>query len=246
MRLLLLHEVAVSYAGLRFADALNQAQAQLKWLFEGAQLRLLSPQEARGLPKRGRVEQPWGYGAYFAGPPEPLYLLLEYPGVQDPLELRLTALYLEYLLAALQNAGYREELERQARSDWLTGLGNRWSLERRLHQGLALGWGVALLDVDGLKALNDSQGHLAGDRLLSDIGAALRQSGFEAYRIGGDEFVVLLERGQLPKLRQIAARFSASLGVAWAEQGQPQQLLQLADARMYRHKRRRKGSSDQG
>jgi GGDEF domain-containing protein len=80
-----------------------------------------------------------------------MYLLLEIPNIDDPTELRLAALFCDYLLSALYAAGYREELERQARYDWLTGLGNRRALERRLADGLPSDWGLAFLDLDNLK-----------------------------------------------------------------------------------------------
>ncbi|PZA08068.1 GGDEF domain-containing protein [Meiothermus sp. PNK-Is4] len=199
---------------------------------------VLAPESGVHLAGRGRV--PGGYGAYFPGPPQPLYLRLEHPGIDDPTELRLAALYLDYLLAALKGAGYREELERQARYDWLTGLGNRRAFARRLEGGLPEGWGLALLDLDGLKRVNDTQGHPAGDRLLVGLARALKEEGLEAYRIGGDEFAVVLNRADSPRLHHALAGLPASLGVAWAEEAQGESLLALADARMYEHKRRRK------
>ena len=109
--------------------------------------------------------------------------------VEKPEELRLAALFMEHLLAALRGAGYREELERQARTDWLTGLGNRRALERALREGLTPGEVLMVLDLDGLKALNDREGHLAGDALLRRFGACLqglaRAHGGRAFRLGG-------------------------------------------------------------
>lgn len=240
LRLLLLHEAVVGCAALPFAEMLQQVQERSGWVFEGARFHLLSPREAQGLPGRGLVEEPRGYGAYFGGPPEPLYLFLEHPGIQDPTELRLAALYMDHLLSMLRAAGCCQELERQAHLDWLTSLGNRRSLERRLQQGLPPNWGLALLDLDNLKEVNDTQGHLAGDRLLSKVGEALRHRGLEAYRIGGDEFVVLLYRPDLECLRQAIQGQSLSLGIAWSEEAEAANLLHLADQRMYADKRRRK------
>jgi GGDEF domain-containing protein len=238
LRLLLLHETVVGYGALGFAQVLEHAQRGVGWIFEGARLEVLGPEEAVGLAGRGRV--PGGYGAYFPGPPQPLYLRLEHPRIDDPTELRLAALYLDYLLSALKGAGYREELERQARHDWLTGLDNRRAFERRLGQGLEAGWGLALLDLDGLKGVNDTQGHLAGDRLLIGLAQALRAEGLEAYRLAGDEFAVILGQGDLPRLHRALQGFAVSLGVAWAGEAQGEGLLALADGRMYEHKRLRK------
>ncbi|MDN5272004.1 GGDEF domain-containing protein [Chloroflexus sp. MS-CIW-1] len=238
VRLLLLHETATGYTNLPVSGVLDHAQRYVGWIFELGKLRVLDPDSAQGLPSRGRIAG--GYGAYFFGPPYPMYLLLEIPNIDDPTELRLAALFCDYLLSALYAAGHREELERQARYDWLTGLGNRRALERRLADSLPTGWGLAFLDLDNLKIVNDSQGHLAGDRLLQYFADSLRQSGFEAYRLGGDEFAVLLTKQQLEKLYRAIAGFQVSYGLAWAEEGDGMVLVTLADERMYEQKRRKK------
>jgi two-component system cell cycle response regulator len=84
----------------------------------------------------------------------------------------------------------------QARTDALTGLGNRFALMEAIERALADGTPHALLlfDLDGFKNYNDSYGHPAGDALLTRLGsrlaAAIAADG-GAYRIGGDEFCVL-------------------------------------------------------
>ena len=84
-----------------------------------------------------------------------------------------------------------------ALTDPLTGLGNRRSfeecLERELERSDDTGKPVSLclLDVDGLKGINDTQGHEAGDHALVTVAEVLRKDG-EAFRYGGDEFVLLL------------------------------------------------------
>lgn len=93
-------------------------------------------------------------------------------------------------------------LRRQATRDPMTGLYNRLMFEqtfarlveacRHEHHDLA----VLMLDVDHFKALNDTLGHAAGDQLLRDIGQLIRSSVREgadaAFRMGGDEFVILM------------------------------------------------------
>ncbi|WP_036198931.1 GGDEF domain-containing protein [Meiothermus ruber] len=237
LRLLLLHEAVVGYGSLDFNGVLQRAKHAAEWIFEDGKLEVVRPEAAIGLPARGRV--PGGYGAYFPGPPEPLYLRLAYPKIDDATELRIAALFVDHLLAALEGAGYREELERQARIDWLTGLGSRRFLERRVQEGLGEGWGLALLDLDGLKQVNDTQGHLAGDRLLKALAESLRRYALEAYRLAGDEFVVVLSREDIPRLHRALEGFAVSYGVSWAEEAQGEALLALADARMYQQKRSR-------
>jgi two-component system cell cycle response regulator len=84
----------------------------------------------------------------------------------------------------------------QARTDSLTGLGNRFALQRALDHALAdpASHALLLFDLDGLKNYNDSYGHPAGDALLARLGsglAAATASDGSAYRVGGDEFCVL-------------------------------------------------------
>jgi diguanylate cyclase (GGDEF)-like protein/putative nucleotidyltransferase with HDIG domain len=86
---------------------------------------------------------------------------------------------------------------RLALTDPLTGLGNHRHFHERLQRELGQadehGGTVSLcfLDIDDFKRINDQFGHPAGDRVLSQVAARLRQGG-EAFRLGGDEFAVLL------------------------------------------------------
>jgi diguanylate cyclase (GGDEF)-like protein len=95
-----------------------------------------------------------------------------------------------------------EELSRRALHDQLTGLPNRALFWDRLSHRLSLadrrqtGFAVLFLDLDNFKAVNDTQGHAAGDRLLVDVAWRVRaelRAGDTAARVGGDEFVVLLD-----------------------------------------------------
>jgi diguanylate cyclase (GGDEF)-like protein len=112
---------------------------------------------------------------------------------------------------------------------------------------------IVSLDVDGLKAVNDSRGHQAGDALLRGIADALRtvlRSEDIAVRTGGDEFVVLLpdaDRGEAVKvayrIRQRIAAFddrgaaSVSSGIAvWRRGSDPDDTLREADEELYRAK----------
>src|SRR3712207_3952530 len=90
---------------------------------------------------------------------------------------------------------------RQALTDPLTGLGNRRRLLEDLDGALESAQPerpvlLALFDLDGFKAYNDTYGHPAGDALLQRLGAALvsaLDSAGTAYRLGGDEFCVLAD-----------------------------------------------------
>jgi diguanylate cyclase (GGDEF)-like protein len=85
------------------------------------------------------------------------------------------------------------EAMRSATTDPLTSLGNRRRFEERVEGELRRGRGVSvcLLDLDGLKRVNDTFGHQVGDRALTTVAARLAAGG-EAFRIGGDEFAIVL------------------------------------------------------
>lgn len=97
--------------------------------------------------------------------------------------------------------GATDELQRAAFSDPLTGCANRRAFDRDLERELArcaraeLDLSVVAVDLDGLKAVNDSEGHAAGDRQLVRLVEALRgalRSMDGVYRLGGDEFGLVL------------------------------------------------------
>ena len=90
-----------------------------------------------------------------------------------------------------------DRLDEAAHTDSLTGLFNHRALQRDLAELEAGVHGMLMLDVVGLKPVNDRDGHLAGDALLQGVAAVLRHEAAgrgRAYRIGGDEFAVVLPR----------------------------------------------------
>src|SRR5215213_9657758 len=112
------------------------------------------------------------------------------------------------------------ELESQANTDPLTGLGNLRNLQTELAQMLEMQkryghpFGVLLMDIDGLKRVNDSQGHQAGDRLLMQVAMALRRSIRSvdvAARLGGDEFCVLAPEQESAAAVQLGERLASAV-----------------------------------
>ncbi len=180
----------------------------------------------------------------------------------DLLTLRQVA---SHISAAVVQAERFAEFEELAFTDPLTGLGNRRVLEHRLQeifdrpaverQDVAL----IMCDVDGLKIINDTLGHSAGDDLLVAAGAALASAAGSVAnstvcRIGGDEFCVVLDGGgmlsshpimdlALDLLKESSHGRSMSCGVALAttEVHTPNELLRRADVAQYEQKRIRKG-----
>jgi diguanylate cyclase (GGDEF)-like protein/PAS domain S-box-containing protein len=175
--------------------------------------------------------------------------------------------FLSALASVLASAIRRDEVEREllhrSLHDPLTGLPNRGLLFDRLGRVMAraardgAAVSVLFLDLDDFKNVNDSLGHDAGDRLLTEIAArltaALRPSDVLA-RFGGDEFVVLCEGGSGDDHVRVAQRLlgavaqpvilggasflpRVSVGVATAvEQATPSSLLRDADVALYRAK----------
>ncbi len=149
-----------------------------------------------------------------------------------------------------------------AHTDSLTGLSNRRHFELRFEDELQRAQrtrrelAVLLLDVDGLKGLNDSFGHAAGDELLRVVAAVLRAQarGIDvAARLGGDEFALLLpetgyegartliERLRLSiterRVREQQPQFSAGVAVYPHDGTTAEALMEHADAELYRAKR---------
>lgn len=165
-----------------------------------------------------------------------------------------------HLIVREQRVGRRHlrQLEELTLTDPLTGLGNRRAFERdldlRLRHASRVGESVALLymDVDGLKALNDDYGHAAGDETLRILGSVIRScsrlGSDTAYRVGGDEFVMVMS-AEKTGAERLAARVSTAFTdrspkssrlshgvVVWDGKTSAGKLLDLADDRMYRHK----------
>ena len=154
-----------------------------------------------------------------------------------------------------------QELVQMATTDALTGAFNRKGLEDVLQQALA-DWrkhqhplGLVLIDIDHFKAVNDTHGHQAGDRVLAGLAALVRQHvrGQDLLgRWGGEEFLLVCRDTHLPqalaiaeKLRALVAghrfpgdlRITASFGVAAMDSERPlDQVFAAADAALYRAK----------
>ncbi len=151
-----------------------------------------------------------------------------------------------------------EELRRLSTHDALTGLYNRHFFENELallQQNRHYPVSIVMADVDGLKKVNDQQGHEAGDNLLRRTAGILEQvfrSGDVVARIGGDEFAVILPgTAETPAFDVVKRLYEAlekesppirlSVGVATEWEGCTMvDLMNLADKRMYEDKLRRK------
>ncbi len=174
------------------------------------------------------------------------------------------------MAGSINDVSGRKAMEAQllhdALHDALTGLPNRVLLLDRLSLGLRRTarraesqFAVMVLDLDRFKTVNDSLGHLQGDRLLIDIARRLTEvvrPGDTVARLGGDEFALLLEGVETPadathvaeRIRRVLARCStvggqevvtpASIGISLSATGyrRPEEMLRDADVAMYRAK----------
>ena len=164
---------------------------------------------------------------------------------------------------AISDRENRSLLE-QVRTDPLTGLGSRGALQIDLDGFCAEATeeapvSLVLFDLNGFKRYNDTCGHPAGDVLLAELGERLRtvvgREGY-AYRIGGDEFCVVVtgrdsDAERLTREAAIALttrKNGVDVSSSWgsvsvpAETGDPLEAMQLADVRMYAQKESRRAA----
>lgn len=175
----------------------------------------------------------------------------------------MTAVIVRLTMSDRENHKLLEEV----RTDSLTGLGNRGRMEVELAETCERASDeqpamLYLFDLNGFKRYNDTFGHPAGDRLLNRLGTSLKATigdDGSAYRIGGDEFCLLLtcaeDRFEAVARAATEALTESDRGVevnsSWgattipAEAGDPSTALQLADVRMYAQKESRRTAHPQ-
>jgi len=154
------------------------------------------------------------------------------------------------------------ELARMAITDPLTGLHNRRAFDDWIRGQQARDpharTGIVYVDLDGFKKINDTHGHATGDAVLAEAPRSLSrvvEPPSSAYRLGGDEFLVLMPVADAAEVAALAETISraltgrygedvsvtltASVGWSHGKVGNADQLLRNADAEMYRQKSRR-------
>jgi diguanylate cyclase (GGDEF)-like protein len=246
-----------------FRTAHRQSNHLQHWLFRGFIITLLLLESAEATIR---------LGTYFGDLTLPIELLSFRPFVDLLIHVGISfcmmALSAERMRAELEAANVKlahaaRELAQAARTDPLTGLLNRRALDdliatpSRVHAGT-----LAAVDMNDLKKMNDEHGHEAGDVAISVIARALRvhfRVTDPLFRLGGDEFLVLMPGGSLEEMTRrmesldralLDQRFpgqakSVNLSVSWgiAVYGDASELivaLRTADETMYDQKKRRK------
>lgn len=140
-------------------------------------------------------------------------------------------------------------MEYEINHDFLTACKNRRCFDREIKE--RDDYIIVAFDVNNLKETNDTYGHSAGDTLLKSIASEIvREFGNDFYRIGGDEFLLVLDRNVKVErgLKEVEKRLSAlskkdkdltysvAYGIAYKGEGSLEEVLKLADKRMYEHK----------
>jgi diguanylate cyclase (GGDEF)-like protein len=173
--------------------------------------------------------------------------------------LQALRIFANHAMEALAVATQLLETRFLADHDPLTRLLNRRALMLELNEapeGVARPLALVFLDVDNFKDVNDGHGHAVGDRVLERLGALLSElvrRGDQAFRVGGDEFALLLWAAGEHEAREVVARIlaameanidpllrtlTASFGIATSGgRKEPEELLRTADEAMYQAKR---------
>jgi diguanylate cyclase (GGDEF)-like protein len=134
-------------------------------------------------------------------------------------------------LTACMARGYLNHVGDEARTDHLTGLANRREFERAMEREIALAerhdrrLSVMLIDLDGLKQINDRHGHQAGDaalRLVAQQMLRVVRASDLCGRMGGDEFGVAMPETNLSRAREVAARLDVAIKTACESERPPE------------------------
>lgn len=176
-------------------------------------------------------------------------------GVDNPAEhigdMTLLRSVVDFVTADLEKRRLIEELRHAGCIDMLTGLKNRNEYTRRfneLRRACPHTFGVVFIDINGLKQLNDTYGHEHGDAVIRETAECIKKHFREyAYRIGGDEFIVLWDdveedvfNGKVAELRTEfgnIGEYSISMGTVWQKGDiDIEQQVKKADTYMYKAK----------
>lgn len=201
-----------------------------------------------------------------------LSLYWDDPHVVSSEEIEVAELFAARAGALLHNARLYQQASEESLTDLLTGLPNRRALNQRLDDEsrhsdrYSQHFALLMIDLDGFKQINDTYGHPTGDSVLQQVTAVLRgafRSTDFISRYGGDEFAVILPKAGSEKAFYVADKLkselastrlhlpnktevfiSASIGIAVypTDVSEHNELLSLADKRLYVAKRTAKGT----
>lgn len=176
---------------------------------------------------------------------------------EDTLRIKDTLELTTYFIASeIASHRFIDQLQALSRIDMLTGVMNRNAMNNRVSELSEAGeeelchMGIVFTDMNGLKYVNDNQGHMAGDMLLKNAAMILQSTfaGDEIYRVGGDEFMVLVHKTDMEdmqeKIEDIKRKSEMFENVSFSAGccslkgcSDIRQALSEADARMYKDKK---------
>ncbi|MBO4687689.1 MAG: sensor domain-containing diguanylate cyclase [Clostridiales bacterium] len=156
------------------------------------------------------------------------------------------------LSAEIANHQMFRQMQILSSTDLLTGVLNRNAMNNRILdidsgvRPIKMPFSILFVDVNGLKTTNDSQGHIAGDTLLKDVASTLSEiyKDHEVYRVGGDEFMVIVSGGSEEEYRELEKTLLANserpgrahyaAGSCYSSETKDiRKAMHLADERMY-------------
>jgi diguanylate cyclase (GGDEF)-like protein len=179
------------------------------------------------------------------------------------------SIFLSQVSSAAQNKFLLRRLETIANTDGLTGVASRSFFDQAYESAIKnarhfqdIHFSLLVIDINGLKQVNDSYGHIKGDEMIKAVASFLKchcRTTDILSRIGGDEFAILLPsitsreaRHALNRIRQKEKELflicmhkdqgekqipiRMSIGLAGSDEAQPEKVMKLADERMYMDK----------
>ncbi len=164
----------------------------------------------------------------------------------NPETVNLLELLAAQASTCLEKLAYLRNLHRQATSDPLTGLRHSGPFGHRLRRATPGRTALLAIDIDEFKSINDTLGHAVGDQVLIEVANALQKAlrhGDELFRVGGDEFVAVVDvptvsvaAGVAERLVEAARTTGRTISVGVAQQRAdetPEQALHRADRALY-------------
>lgn len=153
-----------------------------------------------------------------------------------------------FISEEVRNYILQSEMLYMSEHDILTDAGNRKAFNSKIGmlEGMDISVGICFVDINGLKSVNDEMGHEAGDNVIKEASEAIA-SIFKkkyCYRIGGDEFVVVMPQvseetfaQHVERLRKKSKKISMAIGSVWSEKClDVEELVNIADKNMYADK----------
>lgn len=153
-----------------------------------------------------------------------------------------------FISEEVRNYILQSEMLYMSEHDILTDAGNRKAFNSKIGmlEGMDISVGICFVDINGLKSVNDEMGHEAGDNVIKEASEAIT-SIFKkkyCYRIGGDEFVVVMPQvseetfaKHVERLRKKSKKISMAIGSVWSETClDVEELVNIADKNMYADK----------